>query len=217
MNTVSEYRRQDPPNHVKGTLNMADREKIRLMARLAMLEENSGKKIRKAENTSRIDRITNPVWRWGFLVTLLFFAAAAAIAAMNINMVMAAVADDQTKNLIMIVLIAWLSLLAVTVVTVSVLSAARARRIDAMRNQYRQMLMQLERINAMEERYTGRGRFSPEEDDLWEEPSSSKRRRRRSRQDGEGPDYSRMEVLEFEDDDYCYYVEAVPKRGGRRG
>ena len=125
---------QDPPTRAKGTICMADREKIRLMTRLAMLEESSGKKIRKAENTSRIDLITNPVWRWGFLVTLLFFAVIAAAFALNTNLVLDAVANDQTKNLIMIVLIAWLSLLAVTAVIVSVLSLSETRRVDAIRD-----------------------------------------------------------------------------------
>ena len=67
---------------------MADREKVRLMARLAMLEKHSGRRIRKAENTSRIDLITNPVWRWGLFVTLLFFALTAALAVLNMDMVL---------------------------------------------------------------------------------------------------------------------------------
>ena len=79
------------------------------------------------------------------------------------------------------------------------------------------MLMQLERINAMEDRDAGRKRFSQEEDDLWEEPPARQRKRHRGRPDQEEADYSHMEVLEFEDDDYYYYVEAVPKGGRRRG
>lgn len=194
---------------------MADREKVRLMTRLAMLEQSCGKEIRKAENTSRIDLITNPVWRWGFGITLLFFAATAALAALNMDMVLDAVAKDQTKNLIMIVLIAWLSLLAVTIVIVSVLSFSRTRRIGELREEYHQMLKQLERISAMGAGYDRRR--SSGEDDLWEEPSDRRGSRRQRRSAEEDLDYRHMQVLEFEDDDYCYYVEAVPKRGGRRG
>ena len=192
---------------------MADREKIRLMARLAMLEKHSGRRIRKAENTSRIDLITNPVWRWGLFVTLLFFALTAALAVLNMDMVLDAVSKDRTKSLIMIVLIAWLSLLTVTIVISFLSSVSGAKRVNREREQYRRYLSELERINRMEDRR--REAFS--EDDLWEEPSRLPGRRR-SRPADEDLDYRRMEVLEFEDDDYCYYVEAVPKRrGGRHG
>ena len=198
---------------------MADPEKIRLMARLAMLEEHCGRRIRKAENTSRIDLITNPVWRRGFAVSVLFFAGVLGLAALNTDMVLNAVANDQTKNLIMIVLIAWLSLLAITVVISLVLSYSRTRRVYELRDQYRQMLEQLERSSRMDGRHDRRRRDSFEADDLWDEPSRPEKRRRSSRGSEENLDYRRMEVLEFEDDDYCYYVEAVPKKsgGGRRG
>ena len=193
---------------------MADREKVRLMARLAMLEKHSGRKIRKAENTSRIDLITNPVWRWGLFVTLLYFALIAALAVLNMDMVLDAVSKDRTKSLIMIVLITWLSLLAATIVISFLWSVSGAHRVNRVREQYRRYLLELERISRME----GRRREAFSEDDLWEEPSRPERNRRRSRPADEDLDYRHMEVLEFEDDDYCYYVEAVPKRrGGRHG
>ena len=195
---------------------MAEQEKIRLMARLAMLESRFGKQIRKAETTSRIDLVTNPVWRWGFGITLLFFAAAGIFVVLNMDMVLDAVAKDQTKNLIMIVLIAWLSLLAVTIVVSFVLSVSRTRRVSELRDQYQQMLLQLERINGMDRRQNAREYRRAREEDLWEEPDRTTRRAKRTPGE-EDLDYRHMEVLEFEDDEYCYYVEAVPKRGGRRG
>ena len=51
---------------------MAQQEKIRLMTRLAILEKQHGKQIRRAENAFRIDLLTNPVWKMGFFVSLLF-------------------------------------------------------------------------------------------------------------------------------------------------
>ena len=200
---------------------MADREKVRLMTRLAMLEKYGGRKIRKAENTSRIDLITNPVWRRGFAVSLVFFAVAVVLAMLNTDLILDAVANDQTKNLIMIVFIAWLSLLAITVVVSFVLSLSRTRRVYELRERYHQMLEELERNSRMDERYDRRRRDSYDEEDLWEEPSRTKKGRRGTHRSEEDLDYRHMEVLEFEDDDYCYYVEAVPKkgayRGGRRG
>lgn len=195
---------------------MPDREKIRLMIRLSMFEERFGKRIRKAENTSRIDLVTNPVWRWGFVVTLLFFLAAGGLAALNIDMLLDAVSKDQTKNLIMMVLIAWLSTLVVTVVIRFVLSLASVHRTDALRQEYHQMLEQLERTGRMAGRQeTGAG-YGLMDEDLWE-AAPEKGRGRRRREAEEDLDYRNMQVLEFEDDDYRYYVEAVPKRGGRRG
>lgn len=192
---------------------MADQEKVRLMTRLAILEKHSGRKIQKAETTSRIDLITNPVWRRGFILTLVFFAAVFALAALNTDMVLDAVANDQTKNLIMIVLIAWLSLLAITILISFAMSLSKTRKVSELREQYHQMLEQLERINRMDARYDRSRRSSYEGDDLWEEPSRLKKERRRDHGSEEDLDYRHMEVLEFEDDDYCYYVEAVPKRG----
>ncbi len=195
---------------------MADREKVRLMTRLAIYEERYGKQIKKAENTSRIDLVTNPVWRWGFGITVLFFLLIGTLAVLNMDMVLDAVAKDQTKNLIMIVLIAWLSILAVTIVVTFVVNLSRWHRMDGLRQQYRKMLLQLERINKMS-MDNGRGRRSSSgEEDLWDEPSGRERGRRRKGTSEEDLDYRNMQVLEFEDDEYCYYVEAVPKRGGRR-
>ncbi len=193
---------------------MVQREKVYLMTRLSMLEKQYGKKIKKAENNSRIDLITNPVWRWGFFVTVLFFGIAGILAALNINMILHAVAKDQTKNLIMVVLIAWLSILAICIVISTVRSVKRWRRMDALREQYHRMLGQLERINAMES--GNRRQSSSYQERDWEESSERGKNRRGRRPSDEDLDYNRMQVLEFEDDDYCYYVEAVPKRGGRR-
>ncbi len=193
---------------------MAQREKVYLMTRLSLIESQYGKQIRKAEDHSRIDLITNPVWRWGFLVTVLFFLIAGILAALNIDMVLHAVASDQTKNLIMVVLIAWLSVLAICIVITTVRSVSKWRRIDALREQYHRMLGQLERINAMD---NGRRRKpSAYGEENWDESLAPGRERRGRRPSDEELDYDRMQVLEFEDDDYCYYVEAVPKRGGRR-
>ncbi len=178
-----------------------------------MLEQQYGKRIRKAENTSRIDLITNPVWRWGFFITVLFFGIAAIAAVFNIDMILDAVARDQMKNLIMVVLIAWLSILGITIVLSSVISLSRCHRMDALRERYHMMLGQLERINAMD---NGRKRSSSGEDEYWEDNLDRGRRRGR-RLSEEDLDYSHMQVLDFEDDEYCYHVEAVPKRGGRRG
>lgn len=184
------------------------------MIRLSMLEQQYGKRIRKAENTSRIDLITNPVWRWGFFITVLFFGIAAIAAVFNIDMILDAVARDQMKNLIMVVLIAWLSVLGITIVLSSVISLSRYHRMDALRERYHMMLGQLERINAMD---NGRRRSSSREDEHWEDALDRGSARRGRRLSEEDLDYSHMQVLDFEDDEYCYHVEAVPKRGGRRG
>ena len=194
---------------------MPDQEKIRLMTRLSIFEACYGKKIRKAENTGRFDLITNPVWRWGILVTLLFFLVAGTLAALNMDMVLDAVAKDQTGSLIITVLVSWLSSLAVTIVLGFVFSCAGARKLEKLREQYRGMLLELERINMSTHREErSPRRFVPEEE-MWETDSGDGRHHG-SRTREEDLDYRNMQVLEFEDDDFCYYVEAVPKRGGRR-
>ena len=93
---------------------MAQQEKIRLMTRLAILEKQHGKQIRRAENAFRIDLLTNPVWKMGFFASLACAAVAGILMVLNINMFLDAFASGQLKSLIMIVLIAYGSILLIT-------------------------------------------------------------------------------------------------------
>ena len=56
-------------------------------------------------------------------------------------------------------------------------------------------------------------RYASDTDEWEDEQPEEERGSRRSRPD---PDYRHMQTLEFEDDEYIYYVEATPKRGGRQ-
>ncbi len=197
---------------------MADQEKIRLMTRAAILEKTYGKQIRRAGDTCTFDLVTNPVWRRGFFVTLIFFVCAGLLAVLNMDMVLNAVATDQTTNLIMIVLIAYLSLLSITVVISLISSWSKASRMIRIRDQYYSILGRIQMIEDKSEPRRGQrggSRYeSRDEDENWagdEEDGGRKRRRRK-----EELDYRNMLTLEFEDDDYSYYVEATPKKRGKR-
>ena len=207
---------------------MAQQEKIRLMTRLAILEKQHGKQIRKAENAFRIDLVTNPVWKMGFFVSLVLAAVAGILALLNINMFLDAFASGQLKSLILIVLIAYVSILLVAVIASSVKSYGSYRRCIYYQRQYRSLL---ERLRAFSPEGSGTGsRFGgepagssrynrgrdrgPSGEDWEDESGSGERGERRKREE---LDYRHMQTLEFEDDEYSYYVEAVPKRGGRRG
>lgn len=190
---------------------MINQEKIRLMTRLAILEKQHGKQIRKAENAFRIDLLTNPVWKMGFFVSLLFAAAAGILMLLNINMFLDAFASGQLKALIMAVLIIYGSLLLITVILTAIRSGRSCRKAVYYQEQYRSLL---ERIHKMEpDSRRSSSRYASDTDDWEDEQPQEERGSRRSRPD---PDYRHMQTLEFEDDEYIYYVEATPKRGGRQ-
>ncbi len=210
---------------------MINQEKIRLMTRLAILEKQHGKQIRKAENAFRIDLLTNPVWKMGFFVSLIFAAVAGVLAVVNINMLLDAFASGKLKNLIMVALIAYGSILLITIVIASVRAYGSYRRSVYYQRQYHSLLEKIRRFEperrSSSSRYAQDGRIGepqragrkapdPSDDEEWEdEPDIQERddgRRKRS-----DLDYRHMQTLEFEDDEYSYYVEATPKRGGRRG
>ena len=190
---------------------MINQEKIRLMTRLAILEKQHGKQIRKAENAFRIDLLTNPVWKMGFFVSLLFAAAAGILMLLNINMFLDAFASGQLKALIMAVLIIYGSLLLITVILTAIRSGRSCRKAVYYQEQYRSLL---EKIHKMEpDSRRSSSRYASDTDDWEDEQPQEERGSRRSRPD---PDYRHMQTLEFEDDEYSYYVEATPKRGGRQ-
>jgi hypothetical protein len=183
---------------------MLQQEKVRLMTRLAILEKQYGRQIKKAENSFRIDLLTNPVWKKAFFAAVLFWVVLAGAAFLCMDSVLAAVADDQLENLVRMVLIAFGMVLLLTVVVSCILSASRYRRLRRVQEEYHRLLERIHKMNRKEQEFRGRGRGgSPYEDE--------DRTRR-----GGSPDYAGMQVLEFEDDDFIYYVEATPKTGGRR-
>ena len=199
---------------------MLDQEKIRLMTRLAILEKQHGRQIRKAENRFRIDRVTNPVWKKTLLATLLFFAAAAALCAFQVDMILDAVASGQIRNIILIVLTAYLCVLIVTITVTSALSWAGDRKVSRWQRQHHAILERLRRMNEYEQQRSGHaGRREGTAPDRQEglRPQDMRGEERRSPKRREDDlDYRRTVVLEFEDDEYSYYVEATPRRGGHK-
>ncbi len=208
---------------------MAQQEKIRLMTRLAILEKQHGKQIRRAENAFRIDLLTNPVWKMGFFASLACAAVAGILMALNINMFLDAFASGQLKSLIMIVLIAYGSILLITIIIAAIRSYGAYRKSLYYQRQYHSLLEKIRRFDqergggsryaqgsgGSSSRYAGGTPRRPsDDDDDWEDddvPGDVPKGKRKR----EDLDYRRMETLEFEDDEYSYYVEATPKRGGR--
>lgn len=208
---------------------MVQQEKIRLMTRLAILEKQHGKQIRRAENAFRIDLLTNPVWKMGFFASLACAVIAGILMALNLNMFLDAFARGQLKSLIMIVLIAYGSILLITVIIAAIRSYGAYRKSLYYQRQYHSLLEKIRRFDqdkgggsrydsrpgASSGRYAaGNSRRPSDDEDDWEDdhiPQKDPGRKRKK----EELDYRRMQTLEFEDDEYSYYVEATPKRGGR--
>ena len=142
---------------------MINQEKIRLMTRLAILEKQHGKQIRKAENAFRIDLLTNPVWKMGFFVSLLFAAAAGILMLLNINMFLDAFASGQLKALIMAVLIIYGSLLLITVILTAIRSGRSCRKAVYYQEQYRSLLEKIQSSTGVFLRGSIRWSLIPEE------------------------------------------------------
>ena len=107
---------------------MADPEKIRIMARLAMLEKHCGRQIRDAEDSFRIDRITNPVWLNALRMTALYLIGLTIWAVSHIDFLLGSFAGDALVPLIRRSGMFYLLLLAVTVGISLPISMMRCRK-----------------------------------------------------------------------------------------
>lgn len=117
------------------------------MTRLAILEKQHGKQIRRAENAFRIDLLTNPVWKMGFFASLACAAVAGILMALNINMFLDAFASGQLKSLIMIVLIAYGSILLITIIIAAIRSYGAYRKSLYYQRQYHSLLEKIRRFD----------------------------------------------------------------------
>ncbi len=201
---------------------MVNQGKIRVMTRLAILEKQQGKQIRRAENSFRIDLLTNPVWKMGFFASVIFAAAAGILAVLNMNMLLDLFAQDKLKGVIMAVLIAYGSVLLIVVLFAFIRSYRRYKRAIRAQEQYRTLLMSLQSMEEDEakrnrySRYAAGRRDAGGDGDDWEDPDDGRGRRNGRSSERKDLDWRHTQTLEFEDDEYRYYVEATPKRGGSR-
>ena len=125
---------------------MADPEKIRIMARLAMLEKHCGRQIRDAEDSFRIDRITNPVWLNALRMTALYLIGLTIWAVSHIDFLLGSFAGDALVPLIRRSGMFYLLLLAVTVGISLPISMMRCRKERGKADEYQKLLLQLSEL-----------------------------------------------------------------------
>jgi len=185
---------------------MISSERVELMTKLAVLEKNHGSEIRRAEKHFKIDLITNPVWKSVFFVSLLYAAVCALWVGTHADRFLDAIAADQAKNLLLVILTGYGMVLTVSTILSAVISYSRALRASSWRIQYRHYLTRLHQLRAD---------GGDEDEDYWLDDEQA---------DDAPQEHSRLappedgQTLKFEDENYIYYVKAVPKRGkgGRR-
>ena len=134
---------------------MADPEKIRIMARLAMLEKHCGRQIRDAEDSFRIDRITNPVWLNALRMTALYLIGLTIWAVSHIDFLLGSFAGDALVPLIRRSGMFYLLLLAVTVGISLPISMMRCRKERGKADEYQKLLLQLSELQDGQGRKTG--------------------------------------------------------------
>ena len=122
---------------------MADPEKIRIMARLAMLEKHCGRQIRDAEDSFRIDRVTNPVWLNVLRMTALYLIGLMIWAVSHIDFLLGSFAGDALLPLIRRSGMLYLLVLAVTVGISLPVSMMRCRKERGKADEYQKLLLQL--------------------------------------------------------------------------
>ena len=160
---------------------MADPEKIRIMARLAMLEKHCGRQIRDAEDSFRIDRITNPVWLNALRMTALYLIGLTIWAVSHIDFLLGSFAGDALVPLIRRSGMFYLLLLAVTVGISLPISMMRCRKERGKADEYQKLLLQLSEMQGIpgwnmdgpvyeKVPYTGSGeKYDPDMDPSYEE------------------------------------------------
>ena len=204
---------------------MYSAQKTQLMTRLAVLEKLHGRQIKRARKLYKIDLVTNPVWRRCLIATVLFWGAAGAWAVLRIDAVLDAIAADQARNLLMVVLIAYGMIMMITAALTLALSVRSAGRDRYYYERWKDLSEKLLRMTKRDERRSAakperderRNAVKSESDDWWldDDPDAAPGMRQAADSGEEPPADGSGHTLKFEDEEYVYYVRAIPKKKKR--
>lgn len=125
---------------------MPSQEEIRLMARLAMLEQEKGMELKRVRESYKSDYIGIPMVKHTLGMTAVFLIALGVWAACRVDFILMVVAQMQTRMLGIGALAAYLMVLVLTLVVSYLTAASRYYRDLALADEYDRLLGELRQI-----------------------------------------------------------------------
>ncbi len=125
---------------------MPSGEEIRLMTRLAMLEQGGGRELKKIRESYKSDYIGIPMVKNALRMSAVFVIALGIWAVCQMDFILIVVAQMETMLLGIGVLTAYLMVLLVTLLVTYLTAASRYYRSLSMAQEYQELLVRLQEI-----------------------------------------------------------------------
>ena len=123
---------------------MPDQERIRLMTKLAILEKENGKELRRIEESYRSDYIGIPMLKNTLRVTVVFLVILAVWMVCNVDFVLNIFTEGQMKLLLLGILAAYVTIILITWIVTFLYASMEYYRVQSLEQKYQELLKLLD-------------------------------------------------------------------------
>ena len=123
---------------------MPDQERIRLMTKLAILEKENGRELRRIEESYRSDYIGIPMLKNTLRVTVAFLVILAVWMVCNVDFVLNIFTEGQMKLLLLGILAAYVTIILITWIVSFLYASMEYCRVQSLEQKYQELLKLLD-------------------------------------------------------------------------
>lgn len=123
---------------------MPDQERIRLMTKIAILEKENGKELRRIEESYRSDYIGIPMLKNTLRVTVAFLVILAVWMVCNVDFVLNIFTEGQMKLLLLGILAAYVTIILITWTVTFLYASMEYYRVQSLEQKYQELLKLLD-------------------------------------------------------------------------
>ncbi len=123
---------------------MPDQERIRLMTKIAILEKENGKELRRIEESYRSDYIGIPMLKNTLRVTAVFLVILAVWMVCNVDFVLNIFTEGQMKLLLLGILAAYVTIILITWIVTFLYASMEYYRVQSLEQKYQELLKLLD-------------------------------------------------------------------------
>ena len=123
---------------------MPDQERIRLMTKLAILEKENGRELRRIEESYRSDYIGIPMLKNTLRVTAVFLVILAVWMVCNVDFVLNIFTEGQMKLLLLGILAAYVTIILITWIVTFLYASMEYYRVQSLEQKYQELLKLLD-------------------------------------------------------------------------
>lgn len=123
---------------------MPDQERIRLMTKLAILEKENGRELRRIEESYRSDYIGIPMLKNTLRVTAVFLVILAVWMVCNVDFVLNIFTEGQMKLLLLGILAAYVTIILITWIVTFLYASMEYYRVQSLEQKYQDLLKLLD-------------------------------------------------------------------------